>query len=329
VHIEKFREIRVMRGLQLDESSNLALKLTTLDLAAIVSGIRDGYPIPSHEECRVFAPRWHCFTRLRAMLILPEYYPLAPLEDATPLVDNPDLLSERAADLGYLYFEGMMPASLVDPVRALACEVSAGYGWIETNPDNFPFLRVKPGAYLEGRGWDDPRFVELQRRINGSEQFHALVLDRRVMRVLEIVFGEPAAVADANQCWIKLPGNPEHTTVPHQDTYYLPHCPRMWSIWYPLVDTPLEVGPLALVPGSHKKDWLHVDRWTGISVPRTTTWATKGLHPGDMVAYGASTVHCAWSNVSPNSVRLTLDVRYEPIGTPDSILRSGAGRTGL
>jgi len=49
----------------------------------------------------------------------------------------------------------------------------------------------------------------------------------------------------------------------------------------------------------------------------------------EMVAYGAATVRCAWSNVSPNNVRLTLDVRYEPIGTPNSILRSGAGRAGL
>ena len=97
----------------------------------------------------------------------------------------------------------------------------------------------------------------------------------------------------------------------------------MWSVWYPLVDTPLEVGPLAVVPGSHKKKWPHVDRWTGINVPRNVTWATRDVRPGDMVAYDASTVHCAWSNVSPNSVRLALDVRYEPIGTPNSVLRAG------
>ena len=121
------------------------------------------------------------------MLLVPRDYPLVPLEDATPLLGNPALLSEKAADLGYLYFKNLMPTSLVDPVRALACEISAGCGWIEANPENLPYLQVKPGAYLGGRGWDDPRFVELQRRISSSEPFRALALDQPIMRMLEIV----------------------------------------------------------------------------------------------------------------------------------------------
>jgi ectoine hydroxylase-related dioxygenase (phytanoyl-CoA dioxygenase family) len=98
----------------------------------------------------------------------------------------------------------------------------------------------------------------------------------------------------------------------------------MWSVWFPLADTPLEVGPLGIVPGSHKKVWPHLDRWKGIGVSNEVTWATQPVYPGDIVAYGASTVHCAWSNVSENSVRLALDVRYEPVGTPNSVLRSSS-----
>jgi hypothetical protein len=257
------------------------------------------------------------------MLLLPEHYPVAPLEDATALLADPSKLAERAADLGYLYFKGLMPESLVAPVRALVSGVSAGFGWSEPNPDNLPQLQVKPGAYFAEHGWDDSRFVEMQRIICGHRHFQALVQDERVTRMIEIVLGETAAIATANQCWIKLPGSPEHTTLPHQDTYYLPGCPRMWSVWYPLVDTPLEVGPLAVVPGSHRQEWTHVDSLTGISVPRDVTWASSDVRPGDIVAYGAATVHCAWSNVSVNHVRVALDVRYEPLATPESILRPG------
>jgi ectoine hydroxylase-related dioxygenase (phytanoyl-CoA dioxygenase family) len=99
----------------------------------------------------------------------------------------------------------------------------------------------------------------------------------------------------------------------------------MWTVWFPLVDTPLELGPLGIVPGSHKKAWWHVDPLWGIDVPRDVAWATGPVRPGDIVAYGAATVHCAWSNVSEKNVRVALDVRYEPKMTPNSILRIDAG----
>ena len=257
------------------------------------------------------------------MLLLPEDYTVVPMEDATALLEDPPKLAEWAANQGYLYFRGLMPESLVAPVRALVSEVSAGFGWSELNPDNHPRLLAKPGAYFAEHGWDDPRFVEMQRIVCGHPHFHALVQDRRVIRILEIVFGETAAMATVNQCWIKLPGSPEHTTLPHQDIYYLPTCTRMWSVWYPLVETPLKTGPLAVVPGSHRKVWPHVDRRTGIVMPRDVLWASNDVHPGDIVTYGAASVHCAWSNASVMNVRAALDVRYEPSATPESILRPG------
>jgi len=259
------------------------------------------------------------------MLLLPEHYSLTPFEDATSLLSDPGLIRARAEESGYLYFAGLIPASLIDPVRAYESELSAAYGWTAPNPGNCPFQRVRPGACFDGHGWDDPRFIDLQRRVCTHVGFRTLVLDERIMRILAIVYGEAAAVATMNQCWVKLPGNPEHTTLPHQDTFYLPSCPRMWSVWFPLVDTPLELGPLAVVPGSHRKVWRHKDNLQGIDVPRDVIWATGPVHPGDIVAYSAATVHCAWSNVSKSNVRVALDVRYEPKMTSDSILRPDIG----
>jgi ectoine hydroxylase-related dioxygenase (phytanoyl-CoA dioxygenase family) len=257
------------------------------------------------------------------MLLIPEFYPVAPFEDSTADFANAQLLRERAADSGYLHFKALAPAPLLEDVRTLTCRLCHAYGWIEPNPQNLTTVRVRHGASLEGRGWDDRRFVQMQGEVYTSREFRRLALCDPVMQMLEIVFDEPAALAESNQCWVKLPGTPQHTTLPHQDTYYLPGCPRMWSVWYPLVDTPLPLGPLGVVPGSHKLIWPHVDPWTGIEVPRSIAWATQAVHPGDIVAYGAATVHCAWSNVSSHNVRLTLDVRYEPAATRNSILRPG------
>ena len=63
---------------------------------------------------------------------------------------------------------------------------------------------------------------------------------------------------------------------------------------------------------------------TGIKVPKDVTFATGDVLPGDLVAFDAGTIHCAWSNVSPKYVRLSLDCRYEPSGISNSILRAGA-----
>ena len=251
------------------------------------------------------------------MLLLPDHYPTRPFVDATPRRDDPAALRALATDLGYLFFERLVPEALVALVRAFVREVAVGHGWVQPDPENADVCVAVPGARLTGRGFDDPRFVELQRQVMANPDFQALVTDPRVMAALDAAAGEPMALATTNHTWLKLPGSPEHTTLPHQDVYYLPTCPKMWTMWVPLVDTPLDVGPLGVVPHSHDGEmWPHIDAWTGIDVPRDVAWATQAVRPGAVVIFDASTVHCAWSNVSPTLTRLSLDVRYEPEADP-------------
>ena len=99
------------------------------------------------------------------MLLLPEHYSLTPFEDATSLLSDPGLIRASAEESGYLYFAGLIPAHLIDPVRAYKSELSAAFGWTAPNPENRPFQHVRPGACFDGHGWDDPRFIELQRRV--------------------------------------------------------------------------------------------------------------------------------------------------------------------
>ncbi|TNF38418.1 MAG: hypothetical protein EP329_00475 [Deltaproteobacteria bacterium] len=258
------------------------------------------------------------------MLLLAEHYPTTPFVDATPHLGDAAALHALASDLGYLYVERHVPTELVDPVRAFVREVAADYGWVRRDPNNPDHVVAVPGARLTGRGFDDPRFVELQRAVMALPEFVALVTDPRVMAVVDAAAGEPMALATTNHTWLKLPGSPEHTTLPHQDVYYIPQCPKMWTLWVPLVDTPMDVGPLGVVPRSHEGEmWPHVDPWTGIAVARDTPWSTQHVRPGATVVFDAATVHCAWSNVSPTLTRLSLDVRYEPANDPP-ILRAMA-----
>jgi ectoine hydroxylase-related dioxygenase (phytanoyl-CoA dioxygenase family) len=256
--------------------------------------------------------------------LLVHHYPTSPFVSAASSLSNPSSLRSLAEDLGYLFFEGFVPQQLLGPVRAFVRTFAVKAGWaLEEEGENGSLL-AKPGAILSGRGWDDPQWIELQRSVNMLPAFHELANHPALMDVLAVLYGEPAAPAETHIVWLKLPGSPEHTTRPHRDSFYLPTCPRMWTVWVPLTVTPMEVGPLAVVPGSHRASTLpQNDAAAGIEVPHDTCWVTQAVRPGDVVFFGAATIHCAWSNVSSTAVRLSLDVRYEPRSTRDSILRPG------
>ena len=257
--------------------------------------------------------------------LLPSHYDTAPFERATALLDDPARLRAQAERLGYLYLPELLPLATVAAVRAFVRDHAVESGWVLPAADNPPALQARPGAHMSGRGWDDVDWIELQRAVNVDEAFANLANNERLLAVLAMVAGEPMAPATSNHCWLKLPGSPEHTTRPHQDTFYLPDCPRMWTAWVPLAETPMEVGPLGVIRGSHNERWQHIDPWTGIDVPRTARWDTEAAGPGAVLLFNAATVHCAWSNMSADLARLSLDVRYEPASlAPVSILRPGA-----
>jgi len=257
-------------------------------------------------------------------LLLASNYPTVPLRDATDALRDPERLRALAASDGYLFLPGLLPRAAVALVRAFVRRRADALGWIAREAGDPPVWTATPGARLDGRGWDDPRWIALQREVSTHPAFRALAEDTHLMDVLATLLGEPAALATANHCWLKLPGSPEHTTRPHRDAFYLPTCPRMWTVWMPLTETPSDVGPLGVVPGSHRSgEWPQRDAMAGIDVPRHVTWATGDVHPCDVVAFGAETIHCAWANTSPTQVRVSLDVRYEPRAIEGSILRAG------
>ncbi|MFC1640322.1 phytanoyl-CoA dioxygenase family protein [Gemmatimonadota bacterium] len=246
-------------------------------------------------------------------LLLPENYRVTPFEDASSLLDEPAALRNAANDAGYLHFRGLLSESLLAPVRRFVRRTFAALGWVCGNPENPPFMEAIPGAKLSGRGWDDQRWVEFQHHFSRHRDLLALAEAPFLMAILDAVMGESAWLASTNFCWIKLPGSPEHTTLPHQDEWYLPQCGRMWTMWVPLVDTPFEVGPLSVVPGSHRGGVLEQENaFTGIQGGSEVEWVSCDVLAGDVVFFAARTVHCAWSNVSPTLARVSADIRYEP-----------------
>lgn len=239
------------------------------------------------------------------------------------MLDTPGGLRLAAAEQGYLYFKEFLPQALLAPVREFTRGAFGELGWVEADPENQPVMRAISGAKLSGRGWDDRNWIEFQQRFSSDPSLLALAESPKVLAVLEAIVGEPAWLATVNFCWIKLPGSPEQTTLPHQDEWYLPGCPTMWTMWFPLVDTPFEVGPLGVVPGSNRRGVVeHGSAFSGLKVDPDVAWDSSEVRVGDVVFFSARTIHCAWSNVSDQWARISADIRYEPRSTGiDSKLR--------
>lgn len=246
-------------------------------------------------------------------LLLPTDRDVGPFEESSHLIGDRSALHETAAEQGYLYLQSFVPDSLLLPVRSFTREAFAQYGWVRPDEENPPTMQAVPDAKLSGRGWDDRDWVQFQLTFSKHPDFLALAEAPYIMEVLEAIMGEAPWLASMNFCHIKLPGNPEQTTLPHQDAWYLPQCKRMWTMWVPLVDTPFEVGPLGVVAGSQKRDVEdHFTAFSGLQVEPKVEFASSEVKAGDVVFYAARTIHCQWSNVSTTFAQVSADVRYEP-----------------
>lgn len=103
---------------------------------------------------------------------------------------------------------------------------------------------------------------------------------------------------------------------------------RMLTVWFSLEDTPMEKGPLHVVPGSHRSGLLpHCPNYMGngpksagsTQIPEKLFDAEHSralpVAPGAVIFMHKQTVHGSLSNTS-DEVRFSFDLRYNPTHEP-------------
>jgi ectoine hydroxylase-related dioxygenase (phytanoyl-CoA dioxygenase family) len=92
--------------------------------------------------------------------------------------------------------------------------------------------------------------------------------------------------------------------------------PECFTVWIPLHDCPVEVGPLQIKEGSHRFGFqrhedenLHVPE---ISASETAggDWVAGRINSGDVLIFHSLTVHAASPNLS-RQLRISLDCRFQ------------------
>jgi hypothetical protein len=239
------------------------------------------------------------------------------LSPAGGLLGDPDALRRRLADDGYLFFRGLLPAA---QIRAAAEGVTAALrrgGWIDASG----LASAQRRALNSLEALSDPAF----RAAVTDRGFNRIPYLTELRRTIRTVLGPQAfsyPVKVLRAVYPERPPGVARGRYVHQD-YGVFGVQDMLTSWVPLIDIPVRLGGLAVLPGSHLGPPLR-PRVLG---PRERGWATTDYRAGDAMVFHCLTSHAALPNRDV-SLRLSGDFRWQCADqpAPDQLVLGRGGR---
>lgn len=233
------------------------------------------------------------------------------LFDSTPLLGDPEALRARAEEDGYLWLRGVHSLQAIEALRHRVLAASERYGWLA--PDTDPHDAIaRPG--IEGLAFDDPQWIALQVEVYPSAELGAIRACSAVLETLRALLRSEVAPQQGDICRLLFPNAPHRATAAHQDGAFVGTERECWTVWSPLGDCPIALGPLAILPGSHRAGL--VAHATGAHAVLGATdvpqqgWVASDLRAGDALMFHQLTLHAALPNLSPDRLRISVDCRY-------------------
>lgn len=225
---------------------------------------------------------------------------------------SPAILKEALTRTGYVLVRQLIPASDVQEVLGNVAEVLSRAGWLRSGSSRLDRLPTEGAAY----GDPDPIFKRTYQEVFNLEAFHALPHHSSLRKVMEMIVGDHVLVHPKPIGRLIFPRCERLVTHAHQDYEFMGGDPEFYTVWIPLHDCPLEVGPLRILEGSHRygiqkheKENLHVPE-----IPAGTAtgneWVEGQVDAGDVLIFHSLTVHAAAPNIS-DRMRISLDCRFQ------------------
>ena len=227
------------------------------------------------------------------------------LADSLAFRDDQAALRRRLATEGYLFFRGLLrPADVTAAYDSVRAELTLG-GW--TDRDGHP---AGPQRAVDIRdALTDPSF----RAALASRGLNRLPYLPPLRRLVRLLLGPAAFSYPAKVLRTVYPEPPFRVTkgrYVHQD-FVVSGVQDMLTTWLPLMDIPVQLGGLAVLPGSHLGPPLR-PRLLRADEPR---WATTDYQPGDVLLFHCLTSHAALPNHA-SRLRISTDVRWQPADQP-------------
>ncbi len=233
--------------------------------------------------------------------------------DSEPDVGNVQVLQDRLAEDGYLFFRNRIPTDTITHVYDQIWALCQEQAWVDADGK----ILIDPPV-VEG----DDRFWDVYDPWQKLESFHALAHHTSILEPLVQIMGEPVLVHPRNIGRISFPRTEYFATPPHQDFPLIQGVAETFTGWFPLMDCPRVLGGLAVLKGSHKAGLYRVHDAQGPGGMGIDTdkldhaWVTIDYQVGDLLLFHSHTVHKALPNVSESGVRVSVDYRYSALSQP-------------
>lgn len=247
------------------------------------------------------------------------------LRSSRDLLPDPGVLRARMEEDGYLYLPGLIDPTKIARARAVLLENLGGEGALVAGEDGASG-RIAPGQ--------SSRFWGGRREVTHHPALRDVFESEELFRFFERLFSEAPITFDYK--WLRAVGQGEHTGA-HVDSVYMGRGTRsrLFTTWIPLHDTPVEMGPLAVVHQSHRlKGFARVrETYGNMDVDRDHVigffsddpyeivdrfggqWRTADFAAGDVLIFTMLTMHASLDNTT-DRFRLSCDTRFQPASEP-------------
>jgi hypothetical protein len=244
---------------------------------------------------------------------------MQPFADSSHLISDGAALSERMRRDGYLFLPGLLPRDDVAAVQRQVGEIARDAGWLRRDQPLDAAIAEPAGFCVD----PDPTYLTTLRRINRLEDYHALKHHPVLIGLLERMLGGPILPHPRVLMRNIFPARDEFTTKAHQDFPNVQGTTEVYTAWLPLIDCPMQVGPLQIAAGSHTAgvyDFAIAGGAGGIEIkdPLDGRWVSGDFAVGDVLLFHSMTVHKGVPNHS-DKLRMSMDVRFQLASEPFNI----------
>lgn len=239
--------------------------------------------------------------------------------ESNDALGDPLELRRRIQKDGYLFIRKLHdPAELLE-LRLAILKVLRNCGWIPKDSDLIEGIVDVSRRCAEG----DVRYAETYHQMYRLEVFHRSGHWSSVMNLMEKLIGGEVLAHPNKIARLWFPQYVDHTTPVHQDFVHFQGSFDTYTCWSPVGDCPIELGGLAVQPGSHQRNKVfnhHFSLGAGsLSVDAEQHgghWVTTDYEIGDALIFHSLTLHRALPNLTEDRLRISLDNRYQALGIP-------------
>ena len=247
-----------------------------------------------------------------------------PFVDSTALVGDGAALAERMRRDGYLFLRGLLPPDEIRALQRQIGQIVRDAGWLGRDSPVGDAIADLKGFCVD----PEPVYLETLRTINRLEDYHRLKHHPALTGLFEGMLQGPILPHPRVLMRNIFPAREEYTTKAHQDYPNVQGTTEVFTAWIPLIDCPLETGPLQIAVGTHGGEVYDFDIGSGaggieIKDQFEGRWVSGPFALGDVLIFNSLTVHKGVPNRS-SRLRMSMDVRYQLVSEPFNIDNANA-----